>query len=170
MNEQLSLEDKWDRAVIAAQMLSESEFGDELVYGPYRAAFVARPTAVFAKGDVVICYFSNGSGERCWIYGYSTKKHCYLPASGRSHLMAQFARHSPGTPHWRVPTHQIAQGDCKQHRNKSPVRLIEPPDHAIAGLPLHDPVVRAHVLEALQAAYAAFPAGLGSREPSRSVT
>jgi len=137
---------------------------------PYAAGILVRPTRLYAAGDVVFDYFTNGQGERWSFMGWSSKRRAAIGA----HYL-QFARFGPSAAdrikaaEWRR-THPHLKGEVYdwdwtdksiQHENRSTVRLVPRPD-ALATLSWEHPDLRRFALSALRAAYSERPVSTNS--------
>jgi hypothetical protein len=57
-----------DRFVLSEVVLAESDWWEWHAVARYRIS-----TRLFAKDDIVFCFFGNGQGHRCNVCGYSSK-------------------------------------------------------------------------------------------------
>lgn len=178
--------ERYDRSLEVA--LEEQWHPDDT---PIAVGILARPTRVFAAGDVVFEHFSNGTGERWAFQGWSSKRRCSV-----THHYLQYARHMPsaedraeaaecrrknahlraerekamarfGLRHdwwwwWTAPSLQID--------NRATVRLVMRSELLEGARPWSDPDLRRLALSALRAAYSArsVSTNSGPQPPRRS--
>ena len=123
-----------------------------------------RPTRVFLQGDVVLCWWNNGGGERLQVSGWSSKKRALIVQ-----LMQSYARydswdvverkekawHHTKVIH-REPKHML------QHGDRVALRIVALPAELIRREPQSferwsRPDMRRLALSGLRAAYSAPP-------------
>lgn len=172
MNALLTLEELYDRS--HAVMLREGWYapGDD---HPISVGILARPTRLFAAGDVVFDYFTNGSGERWSFIGWSSKRRSAIV---RHYL--QYARYRSSEAdrqearEWREKhshlRHEVSdwwwRPTSEQVTNRSTVRLVFRRDLPEPQRSWSDPDVRRFALSALRAAYSASPVSTTSGGPT----
>jgi len=149
-------EKQFDEAVTIA-----SDKGVTLDSGVGLAVY-QRNTRLFARGDLVLVWFTNGGGSRWPVYGRSSRGYVVAYRYEQGHRYRERGKWQPqftNGPHVYGP-YRSSTSDC--YSNKSTIRLVDVPTEISNGLKSDSALLRRWFSEALRAGYAACGVGSGS--------